>query len=89
MPFPPFNNLDRRDPIRVKARVQVLLNHSAHQSTRGLDVFSQEDRQEFQNFMRRLLEPNASIREGLDRIVEDKWFEDRKRSDNFYSTVKL
>ena len=73
----------------MKARVQVLLNHSAHQSTRGLDLLSQEDRQEFQKFVRRLLEPKASMREGLDRIVKDKWFEDRKRSDNFYSTVKV
>ena len=79
-PFPPFTKLDRFDPIKVKARVQVLRNHNVHLSTRGLTLFSQEDRLNFQIFIRRLLEPEVSMRESLDRIVEDKWLEERPDS---------
>ena len=81
-PFPPFSKLDRRDPVKVKARVQVLRNHNVHLSTRGLTNYSPEERTEFQIFIRRLLEPEVSMRENLDRIIEDKWLEDRNPSEN-------
>ena len=83
-PFPVFSRTDRLDPLKLSARVDLLMAYEVREHLPGLSRISEDDRQEFIALLSRLLEPNVLQRKSIEVIAKDSWFQQRERSHYFY-----
>ena len=83
-PFPVFSRTDRLDPLKLSARVDLLMAYEVREHLPGLSRISEDDRQEIRALLSRLLEPNVFQRESIEVIAKDSWFRQRERSHYFY-----
>ena len=84
MAFPGFQKQDRKDPVKVRARIEVLWNHKLDRTRVPLSDFSVEDQSRFYKLVRGLLEPDPKKRVNSDLISKDEWFKENIPNDHFW-----
>ena len=82
-PFPSFSSEDKKDKIKVKERVDLMLSHDIYSGLKNVGHITAEELSELEDILKRLLEPEVSKREPMYVLVGDKWFEDRQRKDAY------
>ena len=86
LPFPVFHNQWQKDPNRLKDRYQQLTSHKVDIHLPNTSCVNTDEWFEMSNLVRRLLEPRFEKRQSIQQISDDKWFENRVRSEGFYAT---
>ena len=82
-PFPLFSSKDIGDPVKLSAAVDRMNSYKVREQLPGLNLITEDERQEIRSLLSRLLEPNVSQREIIEVIAQHSWFKPRQRSQQF------